>query len=142
MALRGGASSPRFAIDAQGLADLRRSFARIDKELKRELDRDLRAIGHGVRDEARTLLRGRSKNPQGVIERTIRTSVTARGVSVYSNHPGSGVINWGGEIAPRGTPIRIAGKQFLNDAADEHMSRVEEQMGELLDRVAQRNGFH
>lgn len=129
------------AVKAPGLSKLRRDLKKIDKDLGREATSHIREVAKGVRDQARSNLRERSKNPKGVIEKTIKHSVNSRGASIYSNHPGSGVQEWGGTIAPRGTPIEIKGKAYMRGAVAEKADDVAEELGDLLDVIARRNGF-
>lgn len=128
-------------VVTRGFSDLRRAFRKIDRDLRLALDRELRAAANPIRDRSRQLLRERSRNPRGQIERTIRVSVTQGGVSVYTNHPGAPVNHWGGTIRPRGAPITFERKHFIGDAAEEAHDDVVERMDELLDGIANRAGF-
>lgn len=129
-------------IRADGLAKLRRDLRAIDKDLGKALTDHLRDIARGVRDDARRNLHDRSKNPQNRIEKTIKHSVRARGASIYSDHPGAPVQEWGGTIRPRGVPIEIRGKRFMRDAVEENTKHVEDELGRSLDVIADAHGFH
>ncbi len=128
-------------VQAPGLSKLRRDLKKIDKDLARDATRHVREIAKGVRDEARSNLQERSKNPTGAMAKTVKHSVRARGASIYSDHPGSGVQEWGGTISPRGTPIEISGKAYMRGAVETKAGDVAEQLGDLLDVIANRNGF-
>lgn len=128
-------------VKAPGLSKLRRDLKKIDKDLGRDATRHVREIAKSVRDEARSNLQERSKNPTGAMARTIKHSVKSRGASIYSDHEGSGVQEWGGRISPRGTPIEISGKAYMRDAVVTKADDVAEQLGDLLDVIARRNGF-
>lgn len=128
-------------IAAPGLADLRRDLGRISRDLRVALDAELRVMGNEARDRARTLLRERSKNPQGRIERTIRTSVSRGGVAIYSRHPGAAPIQWGGVIKPRGTPIKLVGKRYMSEAVGEGLEELEDRLGVAFDNIVPRYQF-
>lgn len=129
------------SIEVPGLAKLRRDLRAIDKGLGKALTDHLRDVAKVVRDDARAKLRERSKNPQNRIEKTVKHSVRAKGASIFSDHPGSAVQNWGGTIEPRGMPIEIKGKRYMDGAVYEHTEHVEAEMGRTLDAIADRNGF-
>jgi|GEM_PF-2276755 len=130
------------SLKVEGLAKLRRDLRAIDKDLGKSLTDHLRDLAREVRDDARSNLRERSKDPQNRIEKTIKHSVKAKGASVFSDHPGAAVQNYGGTIAPKGTPIEIKGKSYMDDAVHNRADHVKEQVEGLLDGIADRNGFH
>jgi len=130
-----------FGLEAKGLSKLRRDLRAIDKDLGKALTDHLRGIAREVRDDARAKLHERSANPQNRIEKTIKHSVTAKGASIYSDHPGSPVQEFGGTISPRGTPIEIKGKSYMRDAVTDHTRHVEEEVARTLDVIADTHGF-
>jgi len=129
------------SIEVPGLAKLRRDLRAIDKDLGKAVTDHIRDVVRPIRDDARSKLRERSKDPQNRIEKTVKHSVTAKGASLYSDHDGSAVQNWGGTIKPRGVPIEIKGKRYLDGAVYENTAHVEEELGRSLDVIADRNGF-
>lgn len=130
-----------YSVQANGLAKLRRDLRAIDKGLAKELTSHVRTIAREVRDDARAKLRERSENPQNRIEKTIKHSVTAKGASIYSDHPGAPVQEFGGTIKPKGAPIEIKGKRYMQDAVEDNTKDVEEKLGDTLDVLARFNGF-
>lgn len=124
-------------INAPGLAKLRRDLGRIDRGLRTAADRHIRQAANRVRDTAR------SKAPRrtGRLSKSIRTSVRARGASIYSNLEYAPVHEWGGTISPRGTPITIEASHYMAEAVEENTDMIEEELGRLLDGIADRHGF-
>jgi hypothetical protein len=125
-----------------GLGKFRRDLRAIDSDLEKELKDNLRKRVMEARDKARSNLRSRSKDPQNRIEKTIKGSLTMRGGSLYSDHPGSAVNEHGGTISPRGTPIEIRGKSYMYDAAEEGAKAVVEELDRSFDQIAGHHGFN
>lgn len=126
-----------FAVRTQGLGALNRSLGRISKDLRKESIRHLRETAREVRDTAKPLTPVRTGKMAG----SLRYQASARGASVSSAHPGAGVHEYGGVIAPRGTPITIQKSRMLGTAVQRETPRIEEDIGNLLDRIARQNGF-
>jgi phage gpG-like protein len=142
-------------VRAPGLSKLRRDLKKIDRDLGREAPRHVRRVAnqarHGgwrppgpvprppnqVRDEARS----RAPKKTGRLSKSIRTSVRSKGASIYSPEEYAGVHEFGGTISPKGTPIEIEGQRFIYGAIDEKADDVAEQLGDLLDHIADTNGF-
>ncbi len=130
------------SVRVKGLNDLQRSFKKISGGTGPEIRRRLLIIAGKAATDARGKLISRSKNPRGRIDSTIRPFVRQKGAGFYSRHPGAGVIEWGGTISPRGTPITIKGKHALVDAAEERMLQTEHELGDMIDDLARGAGFH
>jgi HK97 gp10 family phage protein len=124
-------------VRAPGLSKLRRDLKKIDRDLGREATRHVRRVGNQVRDEARS----RAPKKTGRLSKSIRTSVRSKGASIYSPEEYAGVHEFGGTISPKGTPIEIEGQRFIYGAIDEKADDVAEQLGDLLDHIADTNGF-
>lgn len=124
-------------LNASGLSDLRRDLGKIDKDLGKSATTHLRGVAAKVRVDARVRTPVRS----GRLQRSVRYSVRAKGASIYSNEVYAPVIEYGGTIAPSGTPFTIKPRRFLNEAADANTRFIEEELGQLLDVIAGQNGF-
>jgi HK97 gp10 family phage protein len=124
-------------VRAPGLSKLRRDLKKIDRDLGREATRHVRRVANQVRDEARS----RAPKKTGRLSKSIRTSVRSKGASIYSPEEYAGVHEFGGTISPKGTPIEIEGQRFIYGAIDEKADDVAEQLGDLLDHIADTNGF-
>lgn len=134
-----------FAVKTKGLGALNRSLGKIDKALKRDAVKHLRETAKDVAGTAGSLApRGTRPLPRG---RTVRLAdsykgaANQRGGSVYSNLPQAPVFEYGGTIAPRGVPITIRKHRVVGFAIQREAPRIEEEIGDLLDRIARRNGF-
>lgn len=126
-----------FAIRTEGLAKLNRDLGKISKDLRKDSLRELREIGKKVRSTARPLAPVRT----GALARSYRYSATNRGASVRSALPYAPVIEYGRTISPKGVPIEFKESRPLGKAVQTHASDIEDQIGDLLDGIARRNGF-
>ena len=124
-------------IIAPGLTKLRRDLRSIDKELGKEADRHIRQTAAKVRADARA----NAPEVSGKLKRSIRYSLTRGGASIYSNEIYAPVIEYGGEISPRGTPISITGQRYMDKALDDNTEFLDEELARLLDVIADRFGF-
>lgn len=128
-------------IDASGLRELRRDLRRIDKNLAKAFNRALREIGNEIRDE----IRGSTQRPYrtGKLRRSVKTSVRAKGVSLYSLLKYAPVHEWGGTIRPRGTPITIERTEFIRGQVIKNREETERKVGDLIERTFEiYGGFH
>jgi len=126
-----------FAVRTKGLGALNRSLGKISKDLKKESVGHLRSIAREVRDEAKPLTPVRS----GALRSSLRYQASARGASVSSALPYAGLVEHGGTISPRGTPITFQSARMLGRAVQQNTDNIEEQLGDLLDQIGRRNGF-
>lgn len=123
-------------LEIKGLREFRRDVRRLDSDADKELRKELKAAGD-------TVLRGADvPTRSGALKRSLRISVTAKGVSIYSNLPQAPVLHWGGEISPRGVPIRFPRTEFLSGALDRGADRLVEDISDSVERAAKRTGWH
>lgn len=124
------------AAEVRGLREFRRDLRKLDTEADKELR-------EGIRDAARTTL-DRADVPvrSGALKRSLKISVTARQVSIYSLLPYAPVVHWGGEIEPRGVPIRFPRTEFITKAVEAGADRLVEDIGDSVERAAKRAGWH
>jgi phage gpG-like protein len=125
-------------IRVDGLREFRRDLKRLDNEADKELQR-------GIRDGAQKVLtaaRAAVPRQSGALARSLKISVTARKASIYSNLPYAPVVHWGGEIKPRGVPIRFPRTEFASKAAEQGADQLVEDIADGVERAARRTGWH
>jgi hypothetical protein len=153
----GGASRDR-AIQIVGLAQFRRDLKKIDEGLAKELTKYLREIGKKTQGEAKKLTpigkpyqsKGKKHRP-GTLQRSIRLSVKARQMSLYSDLPYAPAHEWGargqadGRIRPRAEfgvpPMTIPRSQMLGKAVLRRRPEMEQELMDMVDHLARINGF-
>jgi Bacteriophage HK97-gp10, putative tail-component len=126
------------AIRVDGLRELRRDLKRLQPEVDKELRKDLRAAAEKVA----TAARARAPRLTGEYARSIRPSVTARGVSVGSRLPQAGVLHFGGTIRPRGVPTTFRPRPVISEAVDRMTDRIVDDLGDAVERAARKTGWH
>jgi phage gpG-like protein len=73
---------------------------------------------------------------EGDLERSVRFRATAKGASVFSDLDYAPVHEWGGTIEPRGVPIRIPRRQFMNRGVADSRREIDGSVESLLDWIA------
>lgn len=126
------------AVEVEGLRDFRRDLKRLDSQVNKELAQDLREGGREVVEEARAEAPVRT----GRLAASLRLSVSARQVSVYSTLPYAGLLHWGGTIRPRGVPITFERTEFASHAAERHADSITEHVADSVERAARSAGWH
>lgn len=153
----GGASRDR-AIEIAGLAQFRRDLKKIDEGLAKEVTKYLREIAKKTQGEAKKLApvgkpyqsKGKKHRP-GTLQRSIRQSVQARQLSLYSNLVYAPAHEWGargqadGRIRPRAKfgvpPMTIPRSQMLGKAVLRRRPEMEQELLDMVDHLARINGF-
>lgn len=130
---RGGDGS--FAIRTEGLAALNRSLGKISREMRSDSVKELGRIGEKVRVKAVPQVPHRT----GVTAGSLKVGATGKGTRIYSLLPQAPVIEYGGTIAPRGTPIKFARTRMVANAIQ--ATDVEGEIDRLFVRISARNGF-
>lgn len=120
------------AVRIEGLAELRLALKKIDRELDRGLAAVFRQIGRMVRDAARRNAPVRS----GALRKSIRSSVSARRSSIYSNLDYAPVHEWGGTIRPNGGAVKIEARRYMNRGVSESRRVIDAGLDGLLDHLA------
>ena len=118
----------------EGLADLRRVLKRASRDLDKSLARSLREIGKRVKGNVQG--QARRFRDSGDLERSIRYSVRAKQASVYTNSPYGGVHEWGGVIRPRGVPIHIPRREWMNAGVRQSRRTIDGALERVLDDMA------
>ncbi len=134
---------------------------RIQTPSLRDLQRDLESVelglGRAVRDELvdaaePVRLRTAENTPVGPgpqsakdnlphIGETIQVSPRVDGAAIVSRHPGAGVLEYGGTIAPKGTPIQIAPHEMARKAGEQKAGEVQRRVLAAIDRLLRRFGL-
>lgn len=132
------------AIKVVGLRDLRRDLRRLGPGALKELRSELRDSAQMVAAAAKPGARRRSGRFAG----SIRGQGTNTGAVVRSRLPYANVVHWGGTTGPgheRGPgqgSVRISPHPVIPEAADRLEGRIVEELGDGLERLFGRHGFH
>lgn len=118
----------------KGLTDLRQVLRRAGRDLDKALARSLREIGKRVKGNVQSV--ARRYRDSGDLERSIRYSVKAKAASVYTNSPYGAVHEWGGTITPRGVPIHIPRREWMNEGVRKSRREVDSSLERVLDDLA------
>lgn len=124
-------------IETVGLREFRRDLKKLDREIDKELVGDIRRAGGTYLTEART----EAPMKSGALAKSLKLSVTTRGVSIYSTVPYAGVVHWGGTIAPRGAPITFERTEFISKAVDRGADRLVDELSDSVEQAAKRAGW-
>lgn len=141
MARRG---DTEFAVKTEGLGKLNRDLGKIDRDLRKDSVGRLREVAKKVRGDARSLApKGTAPKTPGVphLAQSLRYSASNRGAAITSAAPHAPVWNYGGTIRPSGSPIEIPRTQFMGRAVAKNTRHIEDELGELVESLARRNGF-
>lgn len=141
----GGATAPLDApggvqtkVSIEGLGALRRDFRAIGAGLNRELNAELREAASVAARDAGALAPRRT----GALARSYKPFVRGNKVGIRSPLPYAAVHEWGGTIRPRGAPISIQRSAPVSRAVERNADRIIEDIGDRIEALAKRNGFH
>ena len=144
MALRGVRGG---SVRVEGLSALIRDFNRMDKQLSRDLRRELIAVGQIVADEAvevqmpnQNLAAGQAGDDDvrnsGQLQGSIRARMKGTATIVEQRRDGRR-----SKFAYGGIYEYHKGRPFLEPALDAKTEEVVEALDEMLDRLTSANGF-
>ena len=138
-------ASPSQSIQVEGLHELGKALRQIDKDLRTDLMRELRAIGNRVRDQARSNAAPRAKSGRELkgIKTSARSGRKTMGVSVVSKavNPRNGYSYPlrheydGGARTPGKKGASPGPRAVVNPAVDKLRARSERDIEKLLDNV-------
>lgn len=127
------------AVQVEGLAQLRRDVRSMDKELGKELTRELKAAAEVVLPAARALTPKRS----GKLAGSLRAAAAGNKASIRSSVVYANAVHWGtGVRRGKPGPHNIAPRKFVVHAVDANQDRIVEAMGDALEKFADRHGWH
>lgn len=139
----GGVKRSDQAVQIVGLARFRRDLSKIDKSLSKEINKYLREIGRSVRDSARAI----TPVDSGDLRKSIKHSVRAKEMSIFSDSPYANAQEWGtsgketSKVKPQGVPIKIRRRQMIGHAVFTRRHDIEEHIMDLVPHLARINGF-
>lgn len=133
-------------IGTQDLRQLRADLESVELGLGREVNEALREGAEPVR------LQAAANTPVGPgpqsakdnlphIAETLQTVPRAYGAAIVSRHPGAGVLEYGGTIAPKGKPIHFTPHEMARRAGEEKAGEVQNRVVAALDRLLKRFGL-
>ena len=126
-------------ILVEGVKDLRRDLKALDKALPKELTKALKAAAEEVLPTARALAPKRS----GRLAASLRASGAGNRASIRSRLPYANAVHWGTGTRPHRTgPHNIAPTKFVVRAIDQRSNDVVDRLGDEIEALAKRHGWH
>ncbi len=125
------------AVRIEGLAELRRDLRRMQPDARKEVTRALREGAVVVAAASGPLAKRRT----GRLAQSFRPGASGNSAFVRSRLPYAAVQEFGGTIAPRGTPITIRPQPAVTRALELTEERIVDKVGDAIDEVARRNGW-
>jgi phage gpG-like protein len=126
-----------FAVKVEGLAELRRDLRRIDPELLDEVREALKAGAQRVATRAASVAPQRS----GRLAASYRAFTSGNRAGVRSTLPYAGVVEYGGTIRPRGTPIVFRPAMPITGSVEYEQERIVRDLDRGIAEAAQRTGW-
>lgn len=143
MPTSGKAAGYSGGLTIRNLGAFRRDLRKLDRGLDLGLSRYIRDKVRPVRDDARkrtpvgrSSRRSAKQRKPGTLQKSIKSSITQKRATLYSNEPDAGVHEFGGVITPRGVPIEIREVAMLRGAVANWSDEVEADMGGMFDHLA------
>ncbi len=127
------------AVRVEGLAALRKDLKTYSPDARKEVTRKLKVGAAIVATAARPLAR---KGKTGKLAAGFRPGAAGNSAFVRNRVPYAGVHEFGGTIAPKGTPFQITAHPAASLALELNADRIVESIGDGLDDVAARHGWH
>jgi phage gpG-like protein len=127
-----------FDVRVDGLAKFRRDLKELDKELPKALQKELKEAVAKVSLEAAATAPRKS----GDLARSYRPFTRGNVAGVRSKLPYAGVIEYGGTISPKGTPITIRKYEPITRAVERRKDELVEDIGDAIESAAKRAGWH
>lgn len=123
-------------VAVEGLAELRAGLRRVDKDLDRQLGREMQAaIEETVMGQIRA---GTPRGPTGRLAGATRIQPAGNQVRISNAMPYSNSIHWGREFWPnvesdRAARSYVKGRPFIWGPLEEHKELLAEKLGQILD---------
>lgn len=129
-----------------GLAEIRKDLESVQLGLGRSLNAIIREIGGPVAREAsaNTPTGPGLRPPSDVVPHmagTIKAATISNGIAIVSSHPGAGVLEYGGTIAPRGTPFTIESRAMAHKAGEAELPRIESEVTQRINALLAAHGL-
>jgi phage gpG-like protein len=126
------------AVRIEGLAELRRDLRKMQPDTLKEMRSELKAAAVIVAVASRPLAARRS----GTLAASFRPGTAGNTAFVRSRLPYAAVHEFGGTIRPKGAPITIKAQPAPTRALEAATDRIVDSIGDGIERVAGRNGWH
>lgn len=126
------------AVRVEGLRDLQRDLKVMQPQARREITKALKE-GAGLVQRAAGPLTARRT---GKLAGSWRASATQMSASVRNRELYAGVQEFGGVIRPKGAPVTIKAKPAGTRALEANEDRIVERVGDAIEDVARRLGWH
>lgn len=122
------------AVVVKGFEQLQRVLGRMEDGVEIELRKRIKELA----DQVGLVAAADAPRRTGVLQHSIKTSVTRRGASIYSNVVYGGAINYGAypKLGPqhRGPHIKRSGaSHYMDRAVDQTKPWVEKEMQDVMD---------
>lgn len=127
-----------FDVRVDGLKEFRRDLKRVEPEAAKALQKELRAAVGKVAIEAAATAPRKS----GTLARSFRPFTRGNTAGVYSDVPYAPVLEYGGTIEPKGTPIKIRRYETVTKAVIRQQEAIVDHIGDAMDDAARRAGWH
>ncbi len=125
-------------VRVEGLAALRRDLRRMQPDVLKEMRAVLKSTSVLVAQRARQNAPRRT----GKLAGSYRAGTAGNTAFVRSRLPQAAVHEYGGTIRPRGAPIAIRRSAPMGRALRDSHEEVTDMLGDGLDNVATRHGWH
>jgi phage gpG-like protein len=125
------------AVRVEGLRELRRDLRRIDPQIAKELQRELKDAAGKVAAEAALLAPRRT----GALAESYRPFTSGNIAGVRSRLPYAAVHEYGGTISPRGTDILIKRSEPVTRAVERQTESIVEHVGDAIETAARNAGW-
>jgi hypothetical protein len=133
----GSGSPPTPVIGVEGLRDFRRDLRRLEPALDAELRKEMRRAVAIVAVRAGQI----APKQSGKLAKSYRPFITQRTAGIRSSLPYAPVIEFGGTISPRGTPITFQRMEPVTRAVEQYAAKLVDDFGDAVQRAADRTGW-
>lgn len=126
------------AIRVEGLAGLVADVRAMQPDVRREIPKALKAGAKLVQRAGRPYV----ARLTGELAADWRIGGGQKQVYLRNRKPYAGVLEFGGTIQPKGTPFEIKAQPSMTRALEEKQEQIVDAIGDALDGVATRHGWH
>lgn len=147
---RAGMTGQGIAVEVRGLRELLRDLRAAQPAVHRDMRRELRDVAGEVAKDAshraprstRPMQKGRKRR----LADSLRPAVRGSAVYVRSPVPYGNIVHWGGrrpsDAHNRAKWINVPARPFIAQAAEANAERFLDEVGDAVERVLSRHGFH
>jgi hypothetical protein len=128
----------RYTVEVKGLAEFRRDLRLMEPEVGKDVQRVLRGAVAMVAAQASLL----APRKTGALAGSYRPYTRGNRAGVRSRLPYAGVVEYGGTISPRGTPIKFRRSLPVTRAVLREQDEIVEALAGGIQAAAHRTGWH